>query len=66
MAFKELFNRKPNGEAKEPAAPAGHELLGWIRRKNIAYAKSKGPRKVEPPAPEKSSGLMSDDDWGAL
>ena len=68
MKFKELFGRWPNGESREPAAPAGHELLGWIRRQNIAYAKSKGPRKIEPfPARlRRNPSLMSEDDWNGL
>jgi hypothetical protein len=66
MKFKELFRRWPNGESKEPPVPPSGELRAWIRRQNIAYAKSKGPRKIETPAPEAQSKLMTDDDWGAL
>jgi hypothetical protein len=64
MKFKELFNRWPNGESREEAAPAGHELLAWIRRQNAAYAR-RMPRRLSAIVPPAESELMTEEDWNS-
>lgn len=63
MKFKELYGRWPNGESKEPAAPAPHEILAWVRRQNAAYARRMPKRSTATVLPEEKSPLMTDDDW---
>jgi hypothetical protein len=67
MKFKELFGRWPNGESNEAAAPAAHELLGWIRRQNAAYGRRMRAKEKPPAAePEQGSPLMSAEDWDEI
>lgn len=62
--FRAIFGFWPPRETPEPKDPSG-ELMWWIRKQNIAYAKEKFPRepkKLKPAAPP--SQLMTTDDWG--
>ncbi len=60
--FETIFGFWPPRALPEPNNPSG-ELLWWIRRQNIAYAKAHFPKERKAKASEKQSPLMTADDW---
>ncbi len=60
--FKSIFGFWPSREHPEPANPSG-ELMWWIKKQNIAYAKAHFPKEKKAKTEEKPSDLMTTDDW---
>ena len=64
--YRAIYNEWPPDNAPEPANPSP-ELMWWLRKQNIDYAKTRFPRENQP---EKTAtkykadeSLMRDDDW---
>jgi hypothetical protein len=62
MKYRAIYGVWPNIET-EPRNPSA-ELMWWIKRESIAYAKAHFPREKKVMPEEKPSELMNDDDWG--
>ncbi len=60
--FKSIFGFWPPRTVPEPSNPSG-ELMWWIRKQNIAYAKAHFPKEKKVKPEEKQSTLMSREDW---
>ena len=61
MKYCAIYGMPPNVEEPPPQNPS-QELMWWIRKQNVEYAKKHFPRKAAEPKPQVSA-LMTDDDW---
>jgi len=70
VRFREMFGRRPNGEAKSEPTPPGPGLMDRIKRDNAAYAKQMRAAEklisMTRNAERAESDLMSAEDWDAL
>ena len=64
MKYKIIYGIWPEAKDVEPARPSG-EILWWIKKQNIAYAKARraeeGEKPIKPALPD--SPLMTEEDW---
>ena len=62
--YEAIFAAAAPREKIEPARPSG-EILWWIKKQNIAYAKARraeeGEKPIKPALPD--SPLMTEEDW---
>jgi len=60
--YRTIFHDWPPRRAPEPANPNA-EILWWVRKGNIEYAKTHFPREKKKLVVEKPSALMTEADW---
>ncbi len=60
--FRTIFGNWPPRASPDPQNPSG-ELVWWIKKGNIAYAKAHFPKEKKTKPAEKPSNLMSQEDW---
>jgi hypothetical protein len=60
--YRTIFHDWPSRQIPEPSNPNA-EILWWVRKGNIAYAKKNFPREKKKLVVEKPSELMNEADW---